>query len=245
MHERVLRRLKLSDLRLLRAVVDTGGMAKAAAHLNVSQSAVSKAVTTLENSLGIRLVDRTPKGIAPTPYGEMLLRGAAAIFDELAQSINHIEFLSDPNVGELRFGASEPLLDNFVPAVMDKIIQSYPNIKFHVVQSDTAQHQHLRERSIELVISRIQTAKVDVDIYSEILFDDPFLWLLASIAPGPAGDGSASRIWSTSFGVCRQVTASLVHLSPRASALTGWSCRNMLLVTACKFTKLCSPPDDI
>src|SRR4051794_25319319 len=48
---RALRRLKLSDLRLLHAVVQWGGMAKAATHLNISQPAVSKAIAALEHTL--------------------------------------------------------------------------------------------------------------------------------------------------------------------------------------------------
>ena len=74
--DRVLRRLKLSDLRLLQAVVQFGGMGKAAAHLNISQPAVSKAVATLEHTLGVRLLDRGPQGIAATRYGEALLEAA-------------------------------------------------------------------------------------------------------------------------------------------------------------------------
>ena len=110
MRGRILQRLKLSDLRLLRAVVDFGGMAKAASHLNISQPAVSKAITALERTLGFRVVDRTPRGIVPTVYGEVLLKGAVAVFDDLSQSLNQIEYLADPSVGELRFGAIEHLI---------------------------------------------------------------------------------------------------------------------------------------
>ena len=62
----VLRRLKLSDLRLLDAVIEHGGMAKAAAHLSISQPAVSKAIAALEVTLGVRLLDRSPSGVEPT-----------------------------------------------------------------------------------------------------------------------------------------------------------------------------------
>ena len=53
--DRVSRRLKLSDLRLLLTIVQWGSMSKAAAHLNISQSAVSKALGELERTLGVRL----------------------------------------------------------------------------------------------------------------------------------------------------------------------------------------------
>ena len=63
--ERTLRRLKLSDLRLFQAVVDRGGMAQAAASLNISQPAVSKAIASLETTLRVRLLDRNPQGVEP------------------------------------------------------------------------------------------------------------------------------------------------------------------------------------
>jgi DNA-binding transcriptional LysR family regulator len=81
--DRVSRRLKLSDLRMLLTIVQWGSMSKAAAHLNLSQSAVSKAFGELEHTLGVRLLDRTPQGIKPTIYGTALLNRATAIFDEV------------------------------------------------------------------------------------------------------------------------------------------------------------------
>ena len=100
--DRALRRLKLSDLRLFHAVVQRGGMAKAAAHLSISQPAVSKAIAALEHTLGVRLLERHPQGVEPTLFGRALLKGGIAVFDELKQSMKEIEFLADPTAGELR-----------------------------------------------------------------------------------------------------------------------------------------------
>jgi DNA-binding transcriptional LysR family regulator len=69
--DRALKRVKLSDLRLLQAVIERGGMAKAAAHLNLSQPAVSKSIATLEHAIGVALLDRTAKGVTPTAFGEV------------------------------------------------------------------------------------------------------------------------------------------------------------------------------
>src|SRR5215204_4786436 len=109
LHDHILRRLKLSDLRLFHAVVHWGGMAKAASHLNISQPAVSKAVAALERTLGVRLLERHPQGVDPTMYGHALLRGGIAVFDELQQSVKEIGFLADATAGELRIGCTEPL----------------------------------------------------------------------------------------------------------------------------------------
>jgi len=61
--EQISRRLKLRQLSVLAAVVQCGSMAKAAERLAITQPVVSKAIADLENTLGVRLLDRGPKGV--------------------------------------------------------------------------------------------------------------------------------------------------------------------------------------
>jgi DNA-binding transcriptional LysR family regulator len=172
--DRVLRRLKLSDLRLFHVVVQWRGMAKAAAHLNISQPAVSKAIAALEHTLGVRLLERNPEGVEPTVYGLALLKGGIAIFDELKQSVKQIEFLADPTAGELRIGCTEPLAAGFMPTVIDRLWRQYPRVSFHIVTADptTIAERELRERNIELAIAPTSGLDFGADIAVEILFDD-------------------------------------------------------------------------
>ncbi|MEA2878857.1 MAG: hypothetical protein QOF14_4053 [Hyphomicrobiales bacterium] len=174
----LLRRLKLSDLRLFSAVVSSGGMAKAAVQLNISQPAVSKAIATLENALGVRLLDRNATGVAPTVYGEALLRGSDAVFDDLTQSVARIKFLSDPTTGKLRFGCSQPLSLGFVPTVIERVYQGHPGIRFEVVDGDAV--AGLQQRHIELAITRRPIGHEKADVNEEILFDDPLVVVAAS-----------------------------------------------------------------
>jgi DNA-binding transcriptional LysR family regulator len=92
--ERIERRLKLHDLRVLMSVVDLGSMAKAAEHLATSQPAVSRAIADLEYSLGVRLLDRGPRGVVPTSYGRALIKRSVAAFDELRLGVKDLEFLA-------------------------------------------------------------------------------------------------------------------------------------------------------
>src|SRR6516225_7393480 len=98
------RRLRLRDLFVFFTVVEYGSMAKATAKLGVSTPSISEAIASLENALGLRLLDRTPKGIVTTRYGQALLARGRAAFDELRQGIRDIEFIADPGAGELRIG---------------------------------------------------------------------------------------------------------------------------------------------
>src|SRR6266446_4577986 len=101
---RIGRRLRLRDLHVFFAVVQSGSMAKAAAQLHVKQPSVSKAIGDLEAALGVRLFDRSPQGVRPTIYGDALIECGVAVFDQLKQGIGKIEFLSDPTTAEVRIG---------------------------------------------------------------------------------------------------------------------------------------------
>src|SRR5262245_65223608 len=85
--DRIERRLKLHDVRVLISVVQAGSMHKAAERLATSQPAVSRAISDLEHALGVRLLDRSPQGIEPTQYGRAIIRHGLAVFDELRQGV--------------------------------------------------------------------------------------------------------------------------------------------------------------
>ncbi|HVV63133.1 MAG TPA: LysR family transcriptional regulator [Pseudolabrys sp.] len=171
------RRLKLRDLDTLIAVSQSGSMAKAAALLSLSQPAVSKAMAELEGTLGVPLFDRTSQGVVPTAYGRALLKWSAAVFDDVRQGVNEIEFLADPGTGELRIGASEPMLVGVLPAILDRLSRRYPRMSFQIAPfAGTAlQQRDLLERRIDLAIGRVQERAELGDFHTEILFDEPLL----------------------------------------------------------------------
>ena len=102
-------RVRLRDLHVFFTVVRCGSMAKAASELGVSQPTVSEVIADLEHTYGVRLFDRSARGVAPTIYGDALLKRSIAAFDELKQSRRDIEFLADPARGELRIGCVQSL----------------------------------------------------------------------------------------------------------------------------------------
>jgi len=108
-HDRIKRNLKLSDLDILMAVVQTGAMGRAALKLHISQPAVSKAIADLERTFGVRLLHRSRRGVEPTPYGSALVKRSYAVFDEVRRSVEDIDFISDPTAGDIRIGTTEPL----------------------------------------------------------------------------------------------------------------------------------------
>jgi DNA-binding transcriptional LysR family regulator len=171
--DRISCRLKMSDMRMLLAVVQWGSMSKAARHLNISQSAVSKALGALEHTLGVRLLDRNPQGIEPTVYGTAFLNRATAIFDEMRQGVKDIEFLVDPTVGEVRVGCNEPTAAGLLPAIVERIGRRYPRIVCHMVQTPTTatqEYRELRDRRVELIIARVNEPLSDEQLQADVLF---------------------------------------------------------------------------
>lgn len=170
---RIGKRLKLHDLHVLLAVVQAGSMARAASRLAVSQPAVSKAVSDMERELGVRLFDRNPQGVEPTRYGRALIKRGTAIFDELKQGVQEIEFLADPTKGELRIGSAEPVAAAIVSVVIEQLSQQYPGIVFHVLPGNTSTlYRDLGERHVELVITRTFEPIDEEHLNTELLYDD-------------------------------------------------------------------------
>src|SRR5262245_9471447 len=173
---RIGRRLRLRDLHILLAVVQTGSMAKAAAQLSVSQPAVSKAVADMEYALGVRLLERSPRGVEPTRYGAALVRRGSAVFNELSQGVKEIEFLADPTVGELRIGATDPIAATIGAPIMNRLSAQHPRIAFHVVTGDLSTLLlEVAGRNFEFAISRLNEGVALDGMTIEILFHDPYV----------------------------------------------------------------------
>lgn len=136
--DRIERRLKLHDVRVLMSVVETGSMGKAAEQLGTSQPAISRTIAELEHALGVRLLDRSSRGIEPTQYGRAMINRGVAIFDELHQSIKDMERLADPTTGELRIGASIALAVGFASPIIDRLARRHPRMSFDLLAVDTA-----------------------------------------------------------------------------------------------------------
>ena len=172
--ERIGRRLKLRDLHILLVTTKTGSMGKAAAELSVSQPVVSKAISNLENAVGVRLLERSAHGVEPTLYGAALLKWGLAVFDDLRQAVKELEFLTNPTAGEVRIGSTEPLAAGFVAAVIERLSKRRPRLIFNVVPADRNNlvKRELRQRNVDLVVTSTYGLTPEDDTNVEVLFND-------------------------------------------------------------------------
>ena len=176
--ERALSSLRLRDLQLLSAVVARKSMSKAAGDLRMTQASVSEALAKLEDLFGVKLLDRSSRGVEATIYANVLLQRGLVAFDELRQGMRDIQYLTDPSIGEVRVGCPETLAAGLLPAVIDRLSRQTPGIAVHIVHADssTPEYHELRERNVDMMLGRVMDEWIGADdeLDIEVLFDEHY-----------------------------------------------------------------------
>jgi DNA-binding transcriptional LysR family regulator len=172
--EHISRRLKLRQLEVLIAVAQLGNMAKAAEQLAITQPVVSKTISDLESTLGVRLFDRNRRGVEPTIYGRALLKRSVVVFNDLRTSVTELTFLSDPTAGELRIGSSEAVAAGMLGVIIDRLSRRHPRLTFEVTLGGgltDLQYRELQAHDLDLIIGRLPSA-IPNDTEAEILYGE-------------------------------------------------------------------------
>lgn len=175
--DRIGRRIRLRDLHIVLAVAEAGSMAKASQILAISHPVVSKTISDLEHTLGVKLFDRTSRGVELTAYGQALLKCGVNVFDEMRQGLKQIEFLTDPTSGELAVGCPEIMNASIMPAISERLLRQHPRVQLRVIHADTGlmQFNLLRDRQVELLIGRMPEPLAEDDLVSEPLLEESFV----------------------------------------------------------------------
>jgi DNA-binding transcriptional LysR family regulator len=125
------------DLRRLRgfvAIVDAGGFARAAAHLNLSQPALSRQIVTLEEELGVKLLDRTRRRVQLTSEGEDLLERSRRLLTDAQAFDERARALKGGDTGVLRLGATPQLIETFLGEFCASYSRRRPGVEIHFVE---------------------------------------------------------------------------------------------------------------
>ena len=121
----------MMDLRLLRyfvACVENKTMHAAAEAVHVSQPALSKAIHSLEAQLGVTLLDRRPRGVVPTRFGETLFRYAKMIDSEVRRAVAEIDAMRGLTRGTIVIGVI-PTMSNVVAEVARRVMETHPGLR--------------------------------------------------------------------------------------------------------------------
>lgn len=122
----------LDDLKAFTAVARERSFTRAAAVLEVTPSALSQTIRALETRLGVRLLARTTRSVAPTEAGERLLNGIGQRLDEIAAEVNALSGLRDRPSGTIRITADEYAASAVLWPVIDRLLPDCPNVTFEI-----------------------------------------------------------------------------------------------------------------
>jgi DNA-binding transcriptional LysR family regulator len=121
------------DLAAFVAVAQERSFTRAAAKLGVSQSALSQTIRNLEARVGIRLLTRTTRRVAPTEAGERLLQGIAPRFEEIDAELDALGKLRDKPAGTIRITATENAANTILRPALKRLLPRYPDIKVEIL----------------------------------------------------------------------------------------------------------------
>ncbi len=126
-------RSNLNDLHAFVSVARERSFTKAAAKLGVSQSALSHAMRELEARLGLRLLTRTTRSVAPTEAGERLLLTIGPRLEEIDAELASLRELREKPAGTIRISATDHAADTILLPKLAPVLREYPDIKVEIV----------------------------------------------------------------------------------------------------------------
>jgi DNA-binding transcriptional LysR family regulator len=127
-----MQRANLNDILAFLAVGRERSFTRAAAKLGVSQSALSHTIRGLEERLGVRLLTRTTRSVAPTAAGERLLHTVGPRFEEIEAELVAVSDLRDKPAGTIRINAIDYVADTILWPRLAKFLGKYPDIKVEI-----------------------------------------------------------------------------------------------------------------
>ncbi|HWX51404.1 MAG TPA: LysR family transcriptional regulator [Roseomonas sp.] len=130
-------RTERNDLDAFLAVARERSFTRAAAKLGVSQSALSQTVRALEARLGLRLLTRTTRSVAPTEAGERLLRTLGPAFDQIDATLSALSEFREKPSGTIRITAGEHPVETILMPALERLLPDYPDIKIEVDVDNT------------------------------------------------------------------------------------------------------------
>lgn len=123
----------LNDLSAFLAVAEERNFTRAAKRLGVSQSALSQTIRVLEAKLGLRLLTRTTRRVAPTEAGERLINSVGPRIAEIQRELDGLSELREKPSGTIRLTASEHAAESILWPAVARLVNDYPDIKVEIV----------------------------------------------------------------------------------------------------------------
>lgn len=156
------------DMRRLRhalALAEHRNFARAAAALHITQPALSRSIQSLEDGLGVRLFDRSPRDVEPTAFGELVLRHARGLELSARDLDRELQLAKGLEIGTLNIGAGPWGAASMVGVTVGKLSRLYPRLRTRVLISPWMElPARIRSREVDLMVSDVSEVQGQEDL---------------------------------------------------------------------------------
>ena len=128
-----MRREDIADLTAFVTVAEEGSFTRAAIRLGISQSALSQIVRRLEDRLGLRLLSRTTRSVAPTPAGERLVKRLGPLLREIDSDLAELSEFRDTPTGNIRITSVEHAAKTVLMPALADMLPGYPDVSVEII----------------------------------------------------------------------------------------------------------------
>jgi DNA-binding transcriptional LysR family regulator len=128
---------EFAELTAFVAVAEQRSFAKAAAQLGIAPSTLSQTIRALEERLGVRLLNRTTRSVAPTEAGERLTAQLQPAFEGVSKAVEAVNDFRDKPMGTLRLLMSRPIANGAIASLLAPFLAAYPEITLDIVSDDS------------------------------------------------------------------------------------------------------------
>jgi len=128
---------EFAELTAFVAVAEQRSFAKAAAQLGIAPSTLSQTIRALEERLGVRLLNRTTRSVAPTEAGERLMAQLQPAFEGVSKAVEAVNDFRDKPMGTLRLLMSRPIANGAIASLLAPFLTAYPEITLDIVSDDS------------------------------------------------------------------------------------------------------------
>lgn len=166
----------LSIYKIFNTVAKTGNISNAAKELYISQPAISKSITKLEENLNVKLFHRTSRGVHLTKEGMVLYESTKTAFDALLQGEENIRKINQLGIGHLRIGVSTTLCKYILLPYLKNFVLRYPHIKITIeCQSTLKTLELLAQGKIDIGLIGKPSNEKNIDFYPIHTIEDIFV----------------------------------------------------------------------
>lgn len=158
-------------------VVESGSLSRTSKRLHISQPALSKSLRLLEEQLGVRLLERSPRGVKLTKFGEVFYKRARSVTSELRRANDDLNHIKGIFTGSVSLGVTPGpgILDQIIPKAIVRIALTRPDLKFRVRSGAISELLvDLHRGDLDLLFTILDERTKGPDLKTRKLFEDSF-----------------------------------------------------------------------